>query len=198
MTRPMERPGFFEGVMVAVVLSIAGGGLHVLLRIVAAPAEARTLTIAAIGFGYLLYLLWRSPEAVGRISLVLLWVGVTVPVLLLAPQWTLALQLTLLWLTRVLFLQRGLGATLADLLLVMVGLGGALWAVGTTGSLAAALWAFFLVQAPFSAVGDMLTGTPSSATSATSNDDRFERAERSASQSLRRLAQLSGARHVRN
>ncbi len=154
-------------------------------------AEARTLTIAAIGLGYLLYLLWRSPEAVGRISLVLLWAGVTVPVLLLAPHWTLALQLTLLWLTRVLFLQHGFGAALADLLLVVIGLGSGLWAITATGSLAAALWTFFLVQAPFSAAGGLLADPSRRTTADETDDDHFGRAERSAASSLRRLAQLN-------
>jgi len=196
MTRRVQAPGFFEGVAVAAGMSVAGGALHVLLRVATPPAEARVLTIAAIGFGYLLYLLWRSPHAVGRVSLMLLWAGLTLPLLLLAPHWTLALQLTLLWLTRVLFLQQGVGAALADLLLVVIGLGSGLWAITATGSLAAALWTFFLVQAPFSAVGAILAGSPPSGASDTSEDDPFERAERSAAQSLRRLAQLSGARRA--
>jgi hypothetical protein len=178
--------------MVALVLSITGGALHVLLRLVAAPWEARTLSIAAIGLGYGLYLVWRSPIAAGRISLVLLWAVVSVPVLLLAPHWTLPVQLALLWLTRALFWQQGIGAALADLLLIVVGLGGGLWALTATGSLAAALWTFFLVQAPFLAAGSLVSAAPPPSTADTNDEDHFERAERSASASLHRLAQRGG------
>lgn len=190
MTQRPSLPGFFEGVMVALVLSLTGGALHVLLRLVATPWEARTLAIAAIGLGYTLYLVWRSPGAVGRVSLPLLWAVVSVPVLLLAPPWTLPAQLALLWLTRTLLLQQGFGAVLADLLLVVIGLGGALWAITATGSLAAALWTFFLVQAPFLAAGGLVASRPGPNTADTSAADRFEHAERSAAASLRRLALL--------
>ncbi|MGB5831750.1 MAG: hypothetical protein WBG92_07140 [Thiohalocapsa sp.] len=194
MTLPKRRPAFIEGVMVAAVLSISGGSLHLLLRLIASPWEARTLSIAAVGFGYLLYLLWRSPEPAGRISIALLWAGVTLAVLLLIPSWTLPVQLALLWITRVLYLQRGFSAAVLDLGLVMIGLGGGLWAITGTGSLAAAIWSFFLIQAPFAAAGDLLPHHGSAGESSRDPGDDFERAERSAASNLRRLAQADGRR----
>lgn len=212
MNRRARAPGFIEGVVVAAVLSVVGGALYILLRLLISPqiaqglaaSDARLLAIVAISLCYLLYLLWRSQESAGRISMVLLWVGISLPVLLLVPHWMLAVQLAHLWLTRSLFLQRGFSAALGDLGLIVVGIGAGLWAIASTGSLAAAIWTFFLVQAPFGAVGRLISSTltPGNAdpTEAELRDndltgnDRFERSEQSAAASLRRLANAAGRR----
>ncbi len=202
MRRSTRAPGFFEGVAVATVLTVFGGATHILLRLLIspgvahgiAPADARLLTIVAISLYYLLYLLWRSPETAGRISMAVLWACVSLPVLLLAPDWTLAVQLALLWLTRALFLQRGFSAVLADLGLVVVGVGAGLWAIAATGSLAAAIWTFLLVQAPFAVVGNFIPAADTPGNPNPIDDDRFERAERSAQSSLHRLAGAAGRR----
>ncbi|ESQ14067.1 MAG TPA: hypothetical protein DDY14_08970 [Chromatiaceae bacterium] len=192
-------PGFFEGVAVAAVLSVTGGALEMLPRLLIPPpighglaaGDARPFAILTVSFCYLLYLLWRSPETAGRISVTMLWVGISLPVLLLAPHWILAVQLVLLWLTRMLFLQRSLSAALADLVLLMVGLGAGFWAIASTASLAAAIWTFLLVQAPFAALGNLMpAANPDHADPI--DDDHFERAERNATASLRRL--VSAAR----
>ncbi len=196
MNRRARTPGFIEGVVVAAVLSVVGGALSVLLWVLISPqivqglaaSDARLLAIVAISLCYLLYLLWRSQESAGRISMVLLWVGISLPVLLLLPHWTLAFQLALLWLTRSLFLQRGFSAALGDLGLIVVGLGaGRCWPSAPPADLAAAIWTFYLVQAPF---GVRLVHRPSPAgnadrtetelkdTDLTANDGRFERPSR--------------------
>jgi|GEM_PF-3374001 len=212
MNRGARAPGFIEGVLVAAVLSVVGGTLHLLLWSLISPrigeglvaSDARLLAILATSLCYLLYLLWRSRASAGRISMALLWAGISLPVLLLVPRWTLAVQLTLLWLTRSLFLQRGFSAALGDLALMLVGIGAGAWAIGASGSLAAAIWTFLLVQAPFGAVGGYLSSilTPGNADLADAElvdvdlggGDRFERAEQSAAASLRRLAGAAGRR----
>ena len=197
-----QAPGFLEGVAVALVLTVFGGALHVSLRLLIlpvvahgfAPADARLMTIIAISLCYLLYLLWRSRETAGRISIAVLWACASLPVLLLAPDWTLPVQLALLWFTRALFLQRGFSAALADLVLVVVGLGAGLWAIAATGNLAAAIWTFLLVQAPFAVVGNFMPAADGPENRNPIDDDRFERAERSAQSSLHRLAGAAGRR----
>jgi len=182
-----QRPGFLEGVAVAVLASLAGGALYWLLRLVVATPEALAATLAGLGLGYLLYLLRRAAERVGRITAISIWIVATGACAALAPELLLPLQLALIWLVRALYLQPGLLAAAADLGLLSLGLGAALWALSSTGSLAVALWSFFLVQALFPAAADLLqprlAGTPEP-------DDRFARAERRASACLRRLASI--------
>jgi hypothetical protein len=193
--RMSSRPGFLEGVAVAAVASLAGGAVHALLWLLLGPGSARVATVALVGLGYLGYLLWRAPEPAGRLSLLLAGTGITAAALVLAPHWLLAAQLGLLWLARALLLQRGPLAALADLGLVLLGLGAGVWALSASGSLAAALWSFFLVQALFPLLGT-LTGPRQPETGAPEGDDdgRFDWAERSAAASLQRLAALRDLR----
>jgi hypothetical protein len=186
-----SSPGFLEGVAVAAVAAVAGGSIHALGWLLLGPADSRALALAAVGLGYLVYLLWCSPEPAGRLSVVVAAVAATVMALLLAPAWTLPVQLGLVWLTRSIWLQRGPLAAIADLALVALGLGGALWAIGASGSLAAALWTFFLVQALFPVLGAAAARVMPAGSGADGTADagqRFEQAERTAAASLRRLA----------
>jgi hypothetical protein len=176
-----SRPGFLEGVVVAVVASLAGGALYRLLAALLGAPDALTSTAAAVGLGYLLYLLQRSDEPAGRISTVLVWLATTAACSVLSPGLVLPVQLALVWVVRALYHQPGLIAAAADLGLVLLGLGAALWALTGTGSLAAALWCFFLVQALFSAIP-----SPRPSRAVPGPDDRFGNAERSAARILRR------------
>lgn len=178
--------GFLEGVAVALTGALGGGAAWVLLRALFAPASALPLLISGLGLGYLLYLLARAPTPVGRVSAVLAWVVLTGVTLALAPALLLAVQLGLLWLVRALYHQHGLVGALADLALWLLGLGGALWAIQGTGSMALAVWTWLLIQALF----PLLPGPRSAAAGAvpgTNSPDRFEQALRDAQAGLRRL-----------
>jgi hypothetical protein len=185
-------PGFLEGVAVAGVASLGGGALLALIVLIVPPAlgsmTARIAALAIIGVGYLAYLAWRSPTAAGRVILPLTGGALSAAALLLVPVLLLPVQLGVLWLTRALLHQRGLLSALADLALVLLGLGAGIWALSATGSIAAALWSFFLVQALF----PTLRGLDARRLRARSapvvdGDARFERAAQSALSSLRRM-----------
>jgi hypothetical protein len=196
--RPAAAPGFLEGVAVAAIASLSGGALLALTGLLLAPtlgpALARTATVAIVGLGYLTYLAWRSPVAAGRMILPLTAGAVSTGTLLLAPVWLLPTQLSVLWLTRVLLHQRGLLAALLDLALILLGLGAGLWAIAATGSTAAALWSFFLVQALFPILRGLPGRVPLDSAPAVDGDDRFDRAARSAASSLRRLSAILNGR----
>ena len=196
MSTVTPTPGFLEGVAVAALASLAGGAAQALLWPLLGGAGARGLTLALVGVGYVFYLLRRSPEPAGRVSLLLVAGAATAGTLVLVPGWLLTVQLGLLWLTRSLLLHRGVLAALADLGLVLLGLGAGLWAITATGSLAAALWSFFLVQALFPTLGVLAArltpGAP--ATDGDASDQRFDQAECAAAASLRRLAALRDTR----
>jgi hypothetical protein len=183
----MTRPTFLEGVGVALLASLGAGAAYAGLGLFFPVGLALRLVIAGLSLGYLLYLLGRSRERVGRISLLLLWglmaagswlLGLSLPLYVLA-------HLGLVWLVRVLYHQSGFLAALLDLGLAALGLGAALWAAGHSGSLFLACWSFFLVQALFTAIPVRFGGGPAPANPA---DDRFEQAHRAAEAALRSLA----------
>lgn len=178
------RPDFLEGVVVALVASLAGGAILHPARLVLGAPGALATTLAILGPAYVLYLLHRADEPAGRITLLSVTLLATVCSLVLAPGLVLPVQLAAIWLTRSLYLQPGLLGAAADLGLVGLGLGGGLWALSSTGSLAVALWTFFLVQALFPAVA---SGLRSCAGPDPDAEERFARAERRATALLRRL-----------
>ncbi|WP_295387005.1 hypothetical protein [uncultured Thiodictyon sp.] len=150
----MNRPTFLEGVLVALVAAVGAEVLDTGLRLALWPGPALRLTTAALGLGYILYLVSRSDERAGRVLLVLAWMPVTGTALALVPGvWSQVLvQLALVWLARVWCFHATPSAALLDLGLVLAGAATAVWAGVHSGSLFLALWCLFLVQALFGAI----------------------------------------------
>lgn len=178
----MNRPGFLEGVAVALVLALVGGLAHFALDLLFPAGLALRAVIAGISLGYLLYLLHRAPERVGRPTTLVLWVLMAVAVWPLAWSVQALTHLGALWLVRSLYFHGGFAAALADLMLNGLALAAALWAVERTGSLVVALWWFFLVQALFPLIPERRRADTPEA-----GPDRFEHAHRAAESALRRL-----------
>ncbi|HLF97258.1 MAG TPA: hypothetical protein VI457_08955 [Methylococcaceae bacterium] len=185
----MKRPSFLEGVAVALLAALLGGGLHTLLGLMFSPGSAARLLIAALGLGYLLYLLTRSGGRVGRITALASWGLMAFAAWWLAPSLPVyaLLHLAAIWLIRALYFQGGILAALLDGGLCGLGLGAALAALIQTHSIALAIWCFFLTQALFTAIPNRWPGkNPIQPVS----DDRFEQAHRSAEAALRRLLSI--------
>jgi len=180
--------GFLPGVAVALVAAIGAGAGWVLLRLALGPAQVLPLLITGLGLGYLLYLLVCTDERIGRVSAVVAWGLISSATLILAPSLALPVQLALLWLLRSLYHQHGPIGAVLDLGLWLLGLGGALWAIQATGSIALAVWTLLLIQALFPLIPQWTgrRGTRSSDAGSPSSD-HFERAHRDAEASLRRL-----------
>ncbi len=179
-----SRPGFPEGVVVAIAASLAGGAIFRLAALLLGMSAALPATLAILGPAYVLYLLYRADEPAGRVTLALATLLATVCSLVLAPGLMLPLQLGVIWLARSIYLQPGPLGAAADVGLLGLGLGGGLWALSSTGSLALALWTFFLVQALFPAIATALGPRVGRDLDA---EDRFASAERRAATLLRRL-----------
>ncbi len=183
----MKRPTFFQGVLVA-------GGLALLASAVVAAFVpfVGTLTVArlvipGLALVYILYLLSRSAERTGRITVITLWSVVTVLAWWFVPSFSLYLLIHIgaIWLTRSLYFYAGLFPALMDL-----GLNGlsATVAFGTlmrTGSVFLATWSFFLTQALFVAIPASLR--PRKAAETSVDNDAFERSRRHAEAALRQL-----------
>jgi len=187
----MKRPTFLEGVLVALAASLGAGVLGTALGTLFAGAGVLHLVTAVVGLSYVLYLLSRSPERVGRITTLVAWIlaagaawglGLPIGLYLLA-------HLGLIWLVRSLHFHSSLLAAVADLGLSGLGLAAALWAVLHTGSLLLGVWCFFLVQALFVVIPPRLSRRPfrpSPGAEGDEGDERFRQAERAADAALRK------------
>lgn len=185
----MKRPGFLEGVVVALAASIAAGVLYTVLAPVAGSGVMLRAVIAGVGFAYLLYLLGRSEERVGRITCVLLWCAAAGVIAWAAPSLSLYMagHLAAVWLVRVLYFHAGMTAALADLGLSAFSLAACVWALGRTGSVFGAAWCLFLVQALFVFIPSRTEAAASCDATGTAGDD-FDRAYRTAQAAVRKLS----------
>jgi len=187
----MKRPGFFEGAALGLAASLAGSASYLALGLVFPRATVGYLLVAGLGFAYTVYLLMRSPERVGRLVTLTVWMGGAALVWFLSPslQLYLLFHLGLVWLVRSLYFQASLLSALADLALNGLALAAATAAALRTGSVFMSLWCFFLVQALFVFIPPALPrqgrAEPAQA------PDAFQQAHRAAEAALRRLSSLT-------
>jgi len=188
----MKAPTFLEGVAVALVASLVGSVLYTALTPTFASAAVLRLLIAGIGLGYLLYLLRRSHERVGRITVVALWVLAAVVLWLLHPPLPLylVLHIGLVWLVRSLYFYASVVSALTDLGLSSLSLAAAIWAATHTGSLFLSVWCFFLLQALFVSIPHELSGKAAQRQPVADRDDRFQHAQRAAEAAVRKLSSV--------
>lgn len=186
----MKRPGFYEGVGVALVAAIGGGILFTALTTMFAGGFVLRVLVAGMGLLYLLYLLRRSEERVGRLTTLVVWVVAAAGIWLLGlslPLYVIA-HLGLLWLGRSLYFYSSLFSAFADLGLLGLGLAGAVWALFGTGNPFLSFWCFFLIQALFVFIPSHWKRSNKSLATSTEVEDRFQHAHRVAEASLTRLS----------
>jgi hypothetical protein len=183
----MKQPSFFEGVAVAIVLSILGSAFAWALSPVFGRNAIMYLLISGISFVYVMYLLARSRERVGRITTVVLWMAVTGLVWLAGLPWLLLglIQVGFIWLVRSLYYYSSVLTSLMDLGLTVLSLVIAFWATAHSGSLFLGIWTFFLVQALFVAIPKQWRGTGGA--QQITQEDAFQRAFRTAEAAVRKL-----------
>lgn len=182
----MKRPGFFEGVGVALVASAIAGVLFSVLATLLPGGLVLRALVAGLALAYLLYLLQRSGERVGRLSTIALWALATVAIWLAGlglPAYLLA-HVSLLWLVRSLYFHASLLAACADLGLALLGLAAAVWAARTSGSVFLTFWCFFLVQALFIAIPARRVPPAEAHAEGGDGGERFQRAHRAAEAAL--------------
>lgn len=185
----MNRPGFPEGVAVALALSLAGSLAATVLPLVVPAGTVLRLVVTGSSLAYLVYLLSRAQGRVGRPTTLALWTVLAAGIWPLSWPLLVLTQVVALWLIRSLYFHRSLPAVLADGVLSGLAFLAGVWAAEKTGSTFAAFWCFFLVQALFAWIpGRHAAGSPESAPPPEA--DRFQEAHRTAEAALRRWASL--------
>jgi hypothetical protein len=188
----MKQPTFFEGVALALAASLLGSALYSVLSSVFPAGAVLRLLIAGIGLAYVFYLLSRSRERVGRVTVVACWALAAGVIWFIAPPLMLygLMHLGLIWLTRSLYFYSSVLAALADLGLSGLSLASAIWAASQTGSVFLSLWCFFLVQALFVAIPARLSHSNRETQTGPEKEDRFQRAHRTAEAAVRKLSSI--------
>ncbi|MGZ8916553.1 MAG: hypothetical protein ACXW1Z_26010, partial [Methylobacter sp.] len=82
----MSKPTFWEGVVVALIVSITGAIGFFAASLIFPEDGAIRLVISGLAFFYSLYLLSRSRERIGRITVMLSWCILSAAVWLFDPQ----------------------------------------------------------------------------------------------------------------
>jgi hypothetical protein len=188
----MKTPTFFEGVGVAFAASVAGGVLFVTLSTLFASELVMRILVAGIAFAYLLYLLSRSGERIGRVTVLAAWSVAAVVIFFFAPSFALylLLHIGLIWLVRALYYYSGVIPALMDLGLNALAFAAAVWAAVQSGSVFLSLWSFFLVQALFVWIPSSIRRKKDKEQPEPQEQDRFQRAHRAAQSALRRLSSV--------
>lgn len=186
----MNKPTFWEGVVVALLASLTGAIGFFAFSFLFTEDMAIRLVISGLAFVYSLYLLGRSGERIGRIAVMLSWCILSAVVWLFDPPLTLFLIFHVLsiWLIRSLYFYSRLFPSLADLGLCLFGIASAFWALFHTGSPFLTFWCFFLTQALFAVFPAVTKQMNVDKASISNGEAEFKRAYQAAEAAVRKLA----------
>ena len=168
------RPSFAASLVAGFLLSVCGAVVLAALGPLVGAGIALRAVIALVAFAYVLYVVGKSGERVGRVATLACWLaaalGTFVAGLPLVAY--VLVHIGLVWLVRSLYYYSGLLPALADL------------GVSVLGA-AFAFWCFFLVQAFHVLIPARLLGRAPHDGDA---HDAFNRAQRTAEEAIRRLS----------
>ncbi len=185
-----SKPSYFEGVGLALLISIVGSVIFFGLASLFSGGLVFRLLINILSLSYVIYLLVRSTEKTGRVSLFAIWALLMILNTILADSLLLYLGLHILaiWLIRSLYYYNSLFSSLSDLLLTVFSLTAAIFAWQTSNSLLLSLWTFFLLQALFTFIPTRFFSNKKDRTITTNRTSQFEHAYRSAQLALNKLS----------
>ena len=186
----MKQPTFLEGVGVAIAASLAGSVLYTALNTVFPGGPVLRLLIAGIGLAYVVYLLGRTPERVGRVTAAATWLLVAGALWFTHPPllFYICAHLGAVWLIRSLYFYSSALSALADLGLNGLALAAGIWAITRTGSVFLGIWCFFLVQALFVVIPKSIRRKSGTTRAGHEHADRFQHAYRAAETAVRKLS----------
>ena len=187
--RSGKRPGFLHGVIIAAVFGFFTSTVVATLTPFIGFGSVIRLAIPALGLAYLLYLMSRSEERLGRVTTLFLWSVLAIATWWVAPPFPLYLliHVAAVWLVRSLYFYSGVLPALMDLGLNALSISAAIWAITRSGSVLLATWCFFLVQALFVAIPPTMTRKKKPECNTAADSEHFERARRQADAALRQL-----------
>jgi hypothetical protein len=187
----MKRPGIIDGVIVAMVISLGAAAASLVLGGFIAYSSLFKLVLCTATLGYLVYLLKRGKAKTGRVVVIASWAVISLGCWFLeVPLFAQVLiQAGIIWLVRSLYFHGSIFAAALDFGLISAGLAASAWAMVNTGSLAGALWSFFLVQALFCWIPGLASAQPGDSSRHQHDQSSFQSAHRVALDAVRKLTQ---------
>jgi hypothetical protein len=185
----MRRPSFFQGVVVAAAFAFFVSAMIATMTPFIGTYAVIRFVVPAMGLAYILYLLSRSNERVGRVTTLTLWSALAAVTWWVAPPLPLYLliHVGVMWLVRSLYFYSGVLPALMDLGLSALSIAAAVWAISHTGSVFLATWCFFLVQALFVSIPPSVKPGTGAVKKARTDYEPFEHARRQADRALSQL-----------
>jgi hypothetical protein len=143
-----KYPSLLYGIGVAGALSVLSLCFGAVLTLIFFGALGINVLIGSLALLYIFNVLRTSRVKTGQSFLGLLSIGVLgLGALLFPPGLYLLFSVAMLWLMRSLYSYSSLISALLDSMLCVLSLGAGLWGYAASGSIAAAVWCFFLLQA---------------------------------------------------
>jgi len=186
----MKTATFFEGIFVALIISfISSALLFTLSSLFPANIIIRGL-ISGISFAYILYLLSRSNERLGRIIVVSVLLISMTTMWFAWPPITFFIfgHMIIIWLVRSLYFYSSLASSLSDLTLNGFSILLAFVVAGHTDSLFLTLWCFFLMQALFVLIPKTIPKPKSEHSISVGNEEDFQQSYRAAQVAIQQLS----------
>lgn len=190
----MKIPSILNGIIVAALITLAAGVSSLLFGAFIRDSSLFTLLLSFSTCVYLIYLLKYSEAQIGRVMVMSTWAVITLGSGLLTIPFIeqVLIQAGLIWLVRSLYFHDSLWTALLDFGLILAGLAASTWAMMNTGSLAIALWSFFLLQSLFTSFSHLALRPKNR--SHTSSQPSFQSSHRAALEAVRKLSQPSDIR----
>ena len=185
----MKQATFAEGVVIALISSIAIAAIFSVMSSFYLGESFLRLTVAMLSFAYIIYLLMRTKERIGRVTAMLAWFVITSATLVFVPSVFVYLvtQLLLIWLLRSLYFYNSLFSSFCDLGLMLMSVLIAFWTWSVTSSVFLTFWCFFLMQALFVFIPKNIFSKRERVVKEDIENDRFEYAHQAAETALAKL-----------
>ena len=182
-----QRPSFGASLTAGFALAVCGAAVLAALAPLVGGGTGLRAVIALVAFAYVLYLVGKSGEPVGRVATLACWLvaALCAGVAGLPFAAYVLVHVGLVWLVRSLYYYSGVLPALADLGLSVLGAAFAVWAAQRSGSAWLSFWCFFLAQSFHVLIPNALAGRGARGGDA---DDAFNRAQRTAEEAIRRLS----------
>jgi len=186
----MKTATFAEGIFFALITSLVSSVLLFSLSSLFSSSVLIHLIISGITLGYILYLLSRSKERIGRVIVVTTWfIGITCLWFAWPPITLFILgHVISIWLIRSLYFYSSLISSLMDLTLNSFSVAIAFAVASHTNSLFLTLWCFFLSQALFVMIPKSISKSTTNTSKHFNNQDDFQQSFRAAEAAVRQLS----------
>ena len=187
----MKRPTFIQGVVIALGFALTGAAVFSSLTLIYTSSFVLKTLITGFAGLYVVYLLARSEERTGRVTVPVLWMAGAVLTWLLSPGIMpfLVVHVIAVWLIRSLYFHSSLLPALLDLTLCALSVVAAVATARHTHSVLLSVWSLFLVQALFVLIPEVVRSARVERDA--SLDEGFDRALRTAEAAVRRIHTVS-------